>query len=64
MVDLGIIGALALELIKLLTPDQRKALTNKINELDEEHEKEKQEILKALNNGDINKLNLLISKHL
>lgn len=64
MEELGIIGALALELIKLLTPNQRKLLTNKINELDEDYEKKRQEFLKAVESGNTAKLNQLIGKYL
>jgi len=64
MEELGIIGALALELIKLLNPDQRKKIQDKINDLEKEYEKKRQEFLQALNNGDTDKLNQLIGKYL
>lgn len=63
MEDLGIIGALALELIKILKPEQRAIIQKKISELDEEYEKERQEILKAVESGDINTINRIIGKY-
>lgn len=62
--DIGIIGALALELIKMLKPDQLKQVQKKINELEGEQNEKRQELLQAIKSGDIDTINRLIGKYL
>jgi len=62
--DIGIIGQLALELLRLLKPDQLRTIQKKINELEKDKEDERQKILKAIKSGDIDQLNMFIGKHL
>jgi len=63
-VELNLLGALALELIRLLRPDQLKQVQKKINELEKEHDEKKQELLQALEGDNKSKLTQLIGKHL
>ena len=58
--ELGIFGSIILEVIRLLKPDLRRNIIKKLIEMENNYDEDYQKLLKALADGDINRINQLI----
>jgi hypothetical protein len=62
MEEVGLILKLILELLPMLKPDELTKLKKQLTEIQEEWNEDKQALLQALEDGDLDAINAILSK--